>query len=34
MDLYHAWCDLKPGVRDTEFSDRVAPILVICSSRA
>ncbi len=24
MDLYHAWCDLKPGVRDTEFSDRVS----------
>jgi len=23
MDLYHAWCDLKPGVRDTEFADGV-----------
>jgi len=21
MDLYHIWCDLKPGVRDLEFSD-------------
>jgi hypothetical protein len=20
MDLYHIWCDLKPGVRDTAFS--------------
>lgn len=19
MDIYHIWCDLKPGVRDTEF---------------
>jgi Family of unknown function (DUF6614) len=24
MDIYHAWCDLKPGVRDTEFCDGVA----------
>ncbi len=24
MDIYHAWCDLKPGVKDTEFSDSVA----------
>ena len=21
MDLYHVWCDLKPGVRDTAFSE-------------
>ena len=21
MDIYHIWCDLKPGVRDLEFSD-------------
>jgi len=21
MDLYHVWCDLKPGVRDTAFAD-------------
>lgn len=24
MNIYHAWCDLKPGVRDTDFSDGVA----------
>jgi hypothetical protein len=24
MDIYHAWCDLKSGVSDTEFSDKVA----------
>jgi hypothetical protein len=23
MDLYHVWCDLKPGVRDLEFSAAV-----------
>ncbi len=22
MNIYHAWCNLKEGVRDTEFSDR------------
>ena len=22
MNLYHVWCNLKDGVRDTEFSDR------------
>lgn len=27
MDIYHVWCDLKPGTRDTEFSDRVASYL-------
>ena len=21
MDLYHIWCDLKPGERDVEFID-------------
>ncbi len=21
MDIYHVWCDLKPGVGDTEFTD-------------
>lgn len=21
MDIYHIWCDLKPGVKDTEFTD-------------
>jgi len=24
MDLYHAWCDLKPGVSDITFSEQVA----------
>jgi hypothetical protein len=24
LDLYHVWCDLKPGVSDVEFADRVA----------
>lgn len=23
MDLYHIWCDLKPGVRDTTFVDAI-----------
>src|ERR1700760_1855222 len=23
MDIYNAWFDLKPGVSDTEFSDRL-----------
>jgi len=23
MDIYHVWCDLKPGVSDLEFSDKV-----------
>ena len=23
MDHYHAWCNLKDGVRDTDFADRV-----------
>ncbi|HXA22707.1 MAG TPA: DUF6614 family protein [Acetobacteraceae bacterium] len=27
MDIYHAWCDLKAGVGDLEFSDRVAAYL-------
>lgn len=21
MDIYHGWCDLKPGVRDLQFAD-------------
>jgi hypothetical protein len=21
MDIYHGWCDLKPGVQDTAFAD-------------
>ncbi|MEJ0019470.1 MAG: DUF6614 family protein [Acetobacteraceae bacterium] len=24
MDLYHVWCDLRPGVSDTTFADKVA----------
>ncbi|MGE0224868.1 MAG: DUF6614 family protein [Acetobacteraceae bacterium] len=27
MDIYHVWCDLKPGVSDTTFSDNVAAYL-------
>jgi hypothetical protein len=27
MDLYHVWCDLKPGVKDTTFCDGVATYL-------
>src|SRR5438128_11218381 len=24
LDIYHAWCDLKPGVSDTAFCEGVA----------
>jgi Family of unknown function (DUF6614) len=24
VNIYHAWCDLKPGVSDTAFADGVA----------
>ena len=27
MDLYHIWCDLKPGVSDMEFSEHVGSYL-------
>ena len=27
MDFYHVWCNLKPGVGDLEFSDRLAAYL-------
>ncbi|HWI29362.1 MAG TPA: DUF6614 family protein [Stellaceae bacterium] len=27
MDIYHVWCNLKPGTRDTEFGDHVAAYL-------
>ena len=27
MDIYHAWCDLKPGVADSAFADEVAAYL-------
>ncbi len=23
MDIYHAWCNLKDGVKDTDFTDNV-----------
>jgi len=27
MDLYHIWCSLKPGVKDTDFARNVAGYL-------
>ncbi len=27
MDLYHVWCNLRPGVSDVEFGGRVAAFL-------
>jgi hypothetical protein len=27
MDIYHVWCDLKPGVSDVTFSEKVATYL-------
>ena len=27
MDHYHIWCDLKDGVKDTDFADRVGAYL-------
>ena len=27
MDVYHIWCNLKPGVSDVEFAERVAGYL-------
>jgi hypothetical protein len=24
MDIYHGWCDLKPGVNDLEFCEKVS----------
>ena len=23
LDIYHVWCDLKPGVRDSSFAEQV-----------
>lgn len=23
MDIYHVWCELKPGVRDMEFAENI-----------
>ncbi len=27
MNIYHIWCDLKPGVRDLAFTEKVAAYL-------
>ncbi len=27
MDVYHVWCDLKPGASDTAFADKVQGFL-------
>jgi hypothetical protein len=27
VDIYHAWCDLKPGISDLAFSEKVAAYL-------
>jgi hypothetical protein len=27
VDIYHIWCDLKPGVRDTHFAERASAYL-------
>lgn len=27
MDIYHIWCNLKPGVSDVEFADRTREYL-------
>ncbi|MDO9458516.1 MAG: hypothetical protein Q7N95_00125 [Alphaproteobacteria bacterium] len=27
MDIYHVWCDLKPGVSDTEFAANTSEFL-------
>ena len=27
MDIYHVWCDLKPGITDLHFSDKLAAYL-------
>lgn len=34
MDIYHIWCDLKPGVMDTDFSDAVTAFLEDMKSRS
>jgi hypothetical protein len=33
MDIYHVWCDLKPGVSDLIFSERVADYMSYLKSR-
>lgn len=27
MDIYHIWCDLKPGIKDTTFTDSASSFL-------
>ena len=27
MDIYHIWCDLKPGISDVKFADQVSAYL-------
>lgn len=27
MDIYHIWCNLKPGLSDTDFADKVGAYL-------
>ena len=27
MDIYHIWCDLKPGISDTQFAERLTAYL-------
>jgi hypothetical protein len=27
VDIYHVWCDLKPGVSDVQFAERVSAYL-------
>lgn len=27
MDIYHVWCNLRPGVSDTDFSDKAGAYL-------
>jgi len=33
MDIYHAWCDLKDGVRDTDFANGVAHYMAYLKSQ-
>jgi hypothetical protein len=33
MDIYHVWCDLKPGVSDMTFSERIADYMGYLKSK-
>jgi len=33
MDIYHVWCDLKPGVSDMMFSERIADYMGYLKSK-